>query len=450
MGDSIPVKPKRGGIHPTYGQYIGGSVLDDNYELEDSVFSFAFHTQLRTVKSLASIEKTLMCAMKSTTTIKFNGSLEPISGESTEIDKERFVAEVEESVCHHGQQSFYAIRNGETNKVQNILEDHHYFTVEQTIQEFERRAAFENIDSEAFDALEISELHLSRLVVESLCTTTFREKIKIRYGHRKNFRRLPGSVYFMMALETCNASVSHDVEGAKSQFEALTLDTYPGENLSDFASAAQKLIKIMKGDYALPVNTGSKLLAKVTKTSSEFFNRKMFGMMDHVYTMEQKYKCADPKGITLDAQYSLYGPLAIIAEIHQAYGHLVTAHEWPALASKLPQSNNAPTSEVPSGKRTPKCFRCKGPHLIKDCPQKDDDTESDNQSANGSTTTEGNRGRRSNNRRGNSKQYPTKREPLAAWKSVEPKDLTVPLICRSTLVDLVATSRDYHLHRKSL
>jgi len=327
MSDPTPAKPKRGGIHPIYGIYIGGSVLNDEYELEEPLFTFAFHTQLRTIKSLPSIEKSLRDAMKSTTTIKFNGSLEPVTGSSTEIDKERFVTEVEDSVSEHGQQGFYAIRNLETGKVRNLLEEHHHYNVEQTIAEFERRADVENTDNEAYDSYEVSEVALSRFVVESLCAIDFREKIKVRYGHLKNFRRLPGPVYFMMALETCNASVSHDVEGAKALFDSLTLDTYPGENISDFASTAQKLIKIMQGDYALPVNTGSKLLlTKVTKTSSEFFNRKMFGLMDNVYTLEQKYKCADPKGITHDALYSKYGPLAIIAEVQQAYGHLVTSH----------------------------------------------------------------------------------------------------------------------------
>jgi hypothetical protein len=36
------------------------------------------------------------------------------------------------------------------------------------------------------------------------------------------------------------------------------------------------LIKIMQGDYALPLNTGSKLLGKLTKSSSEYFNKFFF------------------------------------------------------------------------------------------------------------------------------------------------------------------------------
>ena len=41
-----------------------------------------------------------------------------------------------------------------------------------------------------------------------------------------------------MALETCNASVSHDIDGAGVLFSDLKLETYPGENISDFTTEA--------------------------------------------------------------------------------------------------------------------------------------------------------------------------------------------------------------------
>ena len=81
-----------------------------------------------------------------------------------------------------------------------------------------------------------------------------------------------------MALEACNASISHDVDGARQKLDAMTLDSYPGEDITAFATVAQKYLKIMMGDYALPVATGSRLIKKVTKTSSEFFNRKMYSL----------------------------------------------------------------------------------------------------------------------------------------------------------------------------
>jgi hypothetical protein len=74
------------------------------------------------------------------------------------------------------------------------------------------------------------------------------------------------------------------------------------KNVSEFATEAQRLIKIMQGDYALPLNTGSKLLGKLTKSSSEYFKRKSFAMLDEVTHMEQQYKLLDPKSITVDPQ----------------------------------------------------------------------------------------------------------------------------------------------------
>jgi hypothetical protein len=85
----------------------------------------------------------------------------------------------------------------------------------------------------------------------------------------------------MMVLETCNASVfQHDVEGAKKKLDSLDLImSYPGENVTD-SSDAQRLIEIIQGAYAPPVNTGSNLINKLTKTSSEFFNRKLRSLLD--------------------------------------------------------------------------------------------------------------------------------------------------------------------------
>lgn len=74
----------------------------------------------------------------------------------------------------------------------------------------------------------------------------------------------------MMALDTCNASVFHGIEGAKKKLEALDRNSYPGENVTDFTSDAQRLIKIMQGVYALPVKTGSNLINKLTATLADW------------------------------------------------------------------------------------------------------------------------------------------------------------------------------------
>ena len=64
---------------------------------------------------------------------------------------------------------------------------------------------------------------------------------------------IPGSGLFMMDLETCNSSVSHDIDGATMLFTELTLDNYPGENIANFATEALQLVKIIQGGYALLV-----------------------------------------------------------------------------------------------------------------------------------------------------------------------------------------------------
>ena len=78
----------------------------------------------------------------------------------------------------------------------------------------------------------------------------------------------------MMALDACNASVQRDIAGTQLWYEKLSLDTYPGEHVTDLATKALRLIHILAGSYALPLNLGSMLIKKVTKTSCEFFNQK--------------------------------------------------------------------------------------------------------------------------------------------------------------------------------
>ena len=135
-------------------------------------------------------------------------------------------------------------------------------------------------------------------------------------------------------LETCNASVSHDIDGAAKAFEELTLDNYPGENITNLTTEALRLLKIMKGGYAVPVHTGSRLLMKVTKTSSEEFNRKVFALLDPVKEMECKCKVLDPKAMKLDTDYKTYGPVSLISTLQQAYGRLISFHDNFSAANK--------------------------------------------------------------------------------------------------------------------
>jgi hypothetical protein len=103
----------------------------------------------------------------------------------------------------------------------------------------------------------------------------------------------------------------------------------------------------------------------------------------------------------------MLGPLGLIASLQAAHGALLTEHDWPALTASLPQSNNASvstsTTPSPTGTngttRTIRCFRCRGNHHVRDCP--------DPPPAAG-TNESGTRATR----------------PLADWKYIRPADLT--------------------------
>ena len=417
---TTPIPPKRGGIHPLYELYLGGSPLDSDYKPTESD-SYSYATQRRNIKTIASIERDLTTARDSTTTLKFDGKLEPVVGSITEVGKERFLQLLERRVEEHGHETFYYVKY--EDNVVNLFEHVHNVTLNMLTAEFFLRMTptMDPPPYSAFDQYEKGDVTMSRLVCESLLTPAFYDKIFVRYGHHPDFKKLPGSCLLLMALETCNASVSHDIDGAAQTFADLSLDTYPGENVADLSNEGLRLIRIMKGGYALPVNTGSRLLQKVARTSCEEFNRKVYNLLDSVNQMEHKYKVLDPRKILQDPSYDKFGPLGLISTLHEMYGQLITDHDWPALlATKLPQSNHAAAnSSAKSGdrgdKHNIKCFCCKGNHRVKDCPKraknkdrdadKDVDKDSDDQ--------------------------PPAKKPkstLPAWRYVEPNDLTTALV----------------------
>ena len=82
----------------------------------------------------------------------------------------------------------------------SLLKESHAFTVAEVIAEYEDRldelaivadnegneTAQSKIDRfKSYDVFEINDLLLSRMVVESLLTSTFREKIDTRFSHLK-------------------------------------------------------------------------------------------------------------------------------------------------------------------------------------------------------------------------------------------------------------------------
>ena len=149
------VPPKPGGIHPIYGMFIGGSALNDAYEVSTGDNSlYRFSTQRRHEKTITSIERVLREARDSTTGIKFNGTLEPTVGTpTTEIGKERFIKLLKKRVKEYGQQTFYWIRDT-NSKVIDLFENAHRFKLDAVIAEHTRR--LRNTGHESYDSSGIS------------------------------------------------------------------------------------------------------------------------------------------------------------------------------------------------------------------------------------------------------------------------------------------------------
>ena len=233
-------EPKHGGIHPLYELYLGGSPLDDNYRpIESNSYSYA--TQRRNIKTITSIERDLTNGRNSTTPLKFDGKLELVVGFTTKVGKERFLQLLERRVEEHGHETFYYVKY--EGKVVNLFTHLHNVTLEALTAEFKLRMTPITDPTKpspppfsAFDKFEKGDVTMSRLVKESLLTPSFYDKVFIRYGHLPNFKKLPGSCLLLMALETCNASVSHDIDEAAKAFFDLTLDSYPGENVADLSN----------------------------------------------------------------------------------------------------------------------------------------------------------------------------------------------------------------------
>jgi len=70
--------PKRGGVHPEYGIYIGGENLDDNWDQQPG-YHFKYATQCWNPKAVASMMKTITEALASVSVLKFDCKLEPVN-----------------------------------------------------------------------------------------------------------------------------------------------------------------------------------------------------------------------------------------------------------------------------------------------------------------------------------------------------------------------------------
>ena len=121
----------------------------------------------------------------------------------------------------------------------SLLDHAHSFSLHDVIAEFQDRSRTPKTEFEpdlitetklsiasrlkSYDEYEQYDFAFSRLVVESIVTTSFRRKVETRISHEDDFDDLPGQVYFMMILEACNASASLDIDGATHKFRDLSL-----------------------------------------------------------------------------------------------------------------------------------------------------------------------------------------------------------------------------------
>ena len=67
------IPPKRGGIHPIYGVFIGGGELDENYRLSGTRH-YKFTTQRRGAKVVNAIEQALLKAIESKDSVNLMGA----------------------------------------------------------------------------------------------------------------------------------------------------------------------------------------------------------------------------------------------------------------------------------------------------------------------------------------------------------------------------------------
>ena len=100
MSTSV-IKPKRGGLHPIYGLFMGGSELTNNYTLK-STTPYKLTTQLRNPKQSSSSERILVSARQRAISVTFKGNLETPSNCTNEYDKEGFITALEEQVAFMG------------------------------------------------------------------------------------------------------------------------------------------------------------------------------------------------------------------------------------------------------------------------------------------------------------------------------------------------------------
>jgi hypothetical protein len=130
---------------------------------------------------------------------------------------------------------------------------------------------------------------------------------------------------------------------------------------------------------------------------------------------------SDPKSMTNHRDYSTLGPIGFIAWVQKEHSKFIRDHEWPALASKLSESNNAMILT---------CYNCgENVHIKPNCPKLNDCHHTSNVTP--TMTPEGPPPAPNVNPPPTLKAVVEKkdgervRRRIAAWKRIRPFDITV-------------------------
>jgi hypothetical protein len=108
--------------------------------------------------------------------------------------------------------------------------------------------------------------------------------------------------------------------------------------------------------------------------------------------------------------YSKYGPIDLIAWLQREHTDLIKDHEWPSLASKLPQSNYVSNNNGGSDHvDTRTCYKCnKVGHIATYCPDKTEKTS-----------------HVSHTKKSEPVGAAREAKVLASWKYIKPTDISV-------------------------
>ena len=69
-----------------------------------------------------------------------------------------------------------------------------------------------------------------------MISRALKTKLQIRLGHLEDYDDAPGQVLLMMILDICNSSADKDIGAATASLKALSLSSYAGENVDEFAT----------------------------------------------------------------------------------------------------------------------------------------------------------------------------------------------------------------------